>query len=233
MAMKMFEAKANTKDRKNVEQKVSATCMIMIISALIPFLIIFDSVKFNAFDQSFYRSEFEKNDVYSKLPNADEISSNLLFYLKYGDGTISSTDYSEKEISHLVDVRVLIQKGLLLLKILAVLFVVLIPALYFVSKKHFLTNISKALMYGGIASSAVLLLFSFVFMSFSSSFVSFHKIFFSNDNWLLSFDDTLIKLFPQQFFFDVAFRIFAFSIIASVAILLAGLAGYLYFKKQK
>jgi uncharacterized membrane protein len=40
-------------------------------------------------------------------------------------------------------------------------------------------------------------------------------IFFPQGNWMFSPDSLLITLFPQQFFFDIALRIFIYAMFQS------------------
>jgi integral membrane protein (TIGR01906 family) len=44
----------------------------------------------------------------------------------------------------------------------------------------------------------------FVLLGFNTFFTAFHRVFFSGDTWLFNYTDTLIRLYPVQFWFDAA-----------------------------
>jgi integral membrane protein (TIGR01906 family) len=52
------------------------------------------------------------------------------------------------------------------------------------------------------------------------AFEDFHRIFFKGDSWLFSTSDTLIRLFPQQFWFDAALAIGLFTLGGSIVIVM-------------
>ncbi len=79
----------------------------------------------------------------------------------------------------------------------------------------------KALSTGGwITIVLIAAILIFVMISFNSLFTDFHRIFFSGDSWLFLFSDTLIRLFPMQFWQD------AFIWMGVFSLLLAFLLGY-------
>jgi integral membrane protein (TIGR01906 family) len=51
-------------------------------------------------------------------------------------------------------------------------------------------------------------------------FTEFHRIFFANGTWTFALDDTLIRLFPGQFWVDAGIVIGALVLIASVVTLI-------------
>lgn len=51
-------------------------------------------------------------------------------------------------------------------------------------------------------------------------FTGFHQIFFEGDSWLFRYSDTLIRLFPEQFWLDAALLIGGGSILGAVIILI-------------
>ncbi len=50
-------------------------------------------------------------------------------------------------------------------------------------------------------------------------FDNFHALFFEGDSWIFSTSDTLIRLFPQQFWFDAALSVGFLSLLSSLIIL--------------
>jgi len=61
-----------------------------------------------------------------------------------------------------------------------------------------------------------------ILLGFDGFFVRFHEIFFSGDSWQFSNADTLIRIYPEQFWIDVS-RITA-GLAVLQAIVLAALA---------
>jgi hypothetical protein len=59
----------------------------------------------------------------------------------------------------------------------------------------------------------------YILLSFGSFFTQFHHVFFEGDTWLFRQDDTLIRLFPTDFWFDAA------AIIAGLTVVELALVG--------
>lgn len=53
-------------------------------------------------------------------------------------------------------------------------------------------------------------------------FVAFHQIFFTPGSWTFSTSDTLIRLFPERFWYDAALSISSLSLISGLGIALIG-----------
>lgn len=56
----------------------------------------------------------------------------------------------------------------------------------------------------------------YIISSFSSFFTRFHHLFFEGDTWLFRRDDTLIRLFPTDFWFDAAALIAGLTVVELV-----------------
>jgi integral membrane protein (TIGR01906 family) len=52
-------------------------------------------------------------------------------------------------------------------------------------------------------------------LSWDTFFTSFHSIFFASGTWQFEYSDTLIRLFPEQFWFDAAVTIGALTILGA------------------
>ncbi|NDJ62146.1 MAG: DUF1461 domain-containing protein, partial [Chloroflexi bacterium] len=50
-------------------------------------------------------------------------------------------------------------------------------------------------------------------------FTLFHNLFFESGTWQFLYSDTLIRLFPEQFWFDAALIIGGFNVIMSLGVL--------------
>ncbi len=186
---------------------------------LIPFLILLFSFRLVVFDEDFYKSEFEKYKVYDRFDKevADSAVTNLIGYMK--SNIPLSGFFNEKEKAHMVDVRNIIQKLLILFYVLV--FVVVTALVY--NRKTFF----KSLFYGGIFTLAFLLMFFIIsYVGFDTVFYKFHEFSFSNDLWKLDPEvDNLKALLPDGFFYDALIRIFFISAASSAILAVLGFSG--------
>jgi integral membrane protein (TIGR01906 family) len=58
-------------------------------------------------------------------------------------------------------------------------------------------------------------------VAWDSFFSTFHQLFFAGGTWVFSYSDTLIRLFPEQFWFDAALAVGALTILGALALLAA------------
>jgi uncharacterized membrane protein len=92
------------------------------------------------------------------------------------------------------------------------------------SSKEFITYIARTTFWGGVISIAflVILLLMSIFY-FDLLFMLMHLILFPQGNWMFPVDSLLITLFPEQFFFNMALRIFIFALFQSAIFLGIGI----------
>ena len=84
---------------------------------------------------------------------------------------------------------------------------------------------ATALFQGGLLTVFLVLgIMLFMLVAWSLAFTVFHNLFFAEGTWTFAYSDSLIRLFPEQFWFD--FGILWTSLIL-VGGLLSSLAGYL------
>jgi integral membrane protein (TIGR01906 family) len=57
-----------------------------------------------------------------------------------------------------------------------------------------------------------------VLVGFDTFFTAFHRVFFTGETWLFDFTDTLIRLYPPQFWFDAATIIGVTTIIEAIVL---------------
>jgi integral membrane protein (TIGR01906 family) len=78
------------------------------------------------------------------------------------------------------------------------------------------------LLAGGMATLAIAALaVPLILLGFDEFFTRFHEVFFSGDSWRFSSADTLIRIYPEQFWVDVS------RIAAGLAVLQAIILGAL------
>jgi integral membrane protein (TIGR01906 family) len=61
-------------------------------------------------------------------------------------------------------------------------------------------------------------------LAWDTFFTAFHNLFFAGGSWVFAYSDTLIRLFPEQFWFDAAITVGALTVIGALLILLSAWA---------
>ncbi|WP_243399667.1 TIGR01906 family membrane protein [Arthrobacter glacialis] len=117
-----------------------------------------------------------------------------------------------REVGHMADVKDVIVMAFLVGLVLAIVMVI---GMMYLSKKSF-GGIRRALFAGSIATLALIVgLGIFAVTGWEKFFTEFHKIFFADGTWTFYTNDTLIRLFPSQFWTDSGIFIGAFVLIVS------------------
>jgi integral membrane protein (TIGR01906 family) len=124
--------------------------------------------------------------------------------------------YIDRELSHLEDVKIVLQG---VLRVFFGAAVILIAGSLIArnrgSWKELLTAVARG---GKWTAGLIIALLLFILVSFQNLFVYFHRIFFEGDSWLFSFSDSLIRLFPLQFWQDI-FLVFGLATLGGGIIL--------------
>ncbi len=125
--------------------------------------------------------------------------------------------YNERELSHMVDVKVLVQKMIVAWRILLVALVVF--ALWAWLGK-WMPDFLHGLGRGGILTIAIIvLILASTLINFDALFTGFHEIFFTGNSWLFLYSDSLIRLFPLPFW-EIGFLVMGvFSLVGSAVLI--------------
>ncbi|MBC8500642.1 MAG: DUF1461 domain-containing protein [Nanoarchaeota archaeon] len=174
-------------------------------------VIIIAPLRFFVFNESYYYSQFDKNNV--NVDEQEEILDNLLLFFK---GEESLAYFTEEEQSHLEDVKALLNKFFFSLYISVLLFFISIIILFFINKKQFKDYIPKIVFLSGLVSFTIIVLFFLASLNFSMTFKGFHKLFFSQGNYLFPESSLLITLFPAAFFKSFFLRLMLSSFLLSI-----------------
>lgn len=124
--------------------------------------------------------------------------------------------FNERERQHMYDVQVVTQNTYRLGLLTGI--ISLIAALY-------LIKIERSLLITALRNGSLLTLstiFTIILLSLTAwdvFFTGFHQIFFEGDSWLFRYSDTLIRLFPEQFWFDAALTIGILVTLSAIVIL--------------
>lgn len=190
-------------------------------------------------DSSFYASEFRKYGVYDELKgyNVDEINNGVIEFINSRTGSLPEGFFTEREISHLKDVKNTVRNGYLILLISIQLF-----AGFVVLSLFMLKDIKKILFYVSLCialSSMLTLIIGAVFLisvktGFSASFEIFHKSFFDSGSYTFNpAVEKIVVLYPENLFYDAGIKILINSLIWSVLLLFVSFLVMWFTRKKK
>jgi integral membrane protein (TIGR01906 family) len=136
--------------------------------------------------------------------------------------------YNEREIDHMIDVKN-VADGMKRVTTVAGAIVGIGLALLLVPRatRHYGW---RTLFYAGLATVIALAAIALaILIAWPIFFTQFHQLLFPPETWTFAYSDSLIRLFPEQFWFDI-------GVIVSVGTLLLGalvaLAGYLMSRRS-
>lgn len=129
------------------------------------------------------------------LVNSTDIT--FLSKLRFPDGTPL---YNERELSHMIDVKSLIQT--MLFGWYIIISILIISALW-AWRSRWIRDYLDAISRGGkFTIILIVIILVGVILNFNTLFTGFHQIFFKGDTWIFLYSDTLIRLFPMRFWQD-------------------------------
>lgn len=235
------KAKRNQQGSHSASQHKLPLVGAAIFALLLPLFLILFNTSYITNSEWLYDYGWWRNDIANRtgLPvdqlnrGADQIKDYFnndaeLLDLRVDYGGQEVSLYKEREILHMVDVKALMQgvfavtrwSGLVLLLLLAVGLITL--------KQQVFPLLLRSLKWSAIGTGAFLVVFGgTAAIDFGWLFTQFHFLSFANDLWLLDpWNDYLIIMFPQQFFFEATLfigllTIIDFGIIAGAARLAA------------
>ena len=181
-------------------------------------VVVFSVFWFLSLDVQWYRKEFLKLNVYDEVDKnmADQSISNILLYLR-GKEPLNKNIFSPQAQYHLFDVKIIFQAIRGVLTVAVILNAgLLLYMIYTMKYKHIIKFFSESL----IVTCAFLFFIGILILFFHASFEVMHKLIFVNDLWLFDPSDPLIQLLPEKLFFDLGMRIYIFSFLLSIFLLL-------------
>ena len=143
------------------------------------------------------------------LLNGEDIT--FLGDLKFEDGT---SLFNARELRHMRDVKTLTQ--------IAYIGAVVMGALaagagYLLWRRG---RLYAALFRGALVTLALIVAVVLgAILSWDVFFTGFHTLFFESDTWYFAYSDTLIRLFPEQFWFDAALLIGGLAVIEALIVI--------------
>jgi len=129
--------------------------------------------------------------------------------------------FTERELRHMQDVQDVTRVAFRVHW--ATVVVLLAAALALAWRPETRTALRQGVQSGGVLTIALMLTaIVLVVANWDFFFTGFHRIFFEGDSWLFSTRATLIRLFPERFWFDAAIAIGAITFAGAVIAIRAG-----------
>jgi integral membrane protein (TIGR01906 family) len=126
--------------------------------------------------------------------------------LRFPDG---SRVYNDRELHHMVDVKVAVQNTL---RVWMASLVGMVVLALWAWRAGWVGEYIRGLRWGGLITFwFIVVIITFVALSFGVLFVTFHNIFFQPGTWTFEWSDTLIRLFPERFWRDIFVYIGVFA----------------------
>lgn len=202
---------------------------------LIPIILVLGAVRVlttDAFLAFEYGKESFPSDLYGFTPQQRFIlASTNIHYVRahLPDDELSKQNlngtaiFNDREVAHMTDVQTVFQFALRAWQFAFILFVLLVFVLW---KKGEQTMVTAALRQGGVLTSVIILVIGLLAVfAWQAWFEMFHRLFFENGSWLFSYTDTLIRLFPIEFWFDSVLTISILSFVGGTLLALLGWRG--------
>lgn len=124
--------------------------------------------------------------------------------------------FKSSEVGHMADVQSLVHLAYLV----AVLAAVVIVVCLLVLRCRYAGGVRRGLFAGAWVTLGLLLVLGLAaVMGWDTFFTDFHRLFFSGGNWEFYADDTLIRLYPPQFWMDAAAVLGGLTVLACVILL--------------
>ena len=193
----------------------------------IPMLLLTTDLRFAANDIRLYEYGFNKYEVSAAtgLDNEEllSVADQMVTYFNSDEESLDIDLFNQREVTHLKDVKGLIQLAYRL-QLASLAYIVVYIVINFVLRRGaFWRGLARRLIWGSGATIALLAVLGlWAVIGFDSLFLLFHLVSFSNELWQLSPGDKLLLLFPQGFFNDAALFVAAAAI--GEAIIIGGVA---------
>jgi integral membrane protein (TIGR01906 family) len=218
--------------------KVLKTLLI----ALIPVILILGSARLLATD-SYLAFEYGKAsfpaDPYGFTPQQRFIlASTNIHYVRahLPDDELSKQTlngvavYNEREVTHMADVQAVFQ---IILRIWQAAFILLLLLGVVFVQNGKREAFASAIQWGGLVTAGMIFAITLLaIFAWQTWFDLFHRFLFVPGSWLFSYTDTLIRLFPIQFWFDATLTISVLAFVGGILLALIGWRGQTLMARQ-
>ena len=211
----------------------------------VPLFLITASVTWAFNSPGLYNDGFEKYSIsrISGISDSDlrQVGADIRSYINSGDElldvqtSILGTErdlFNDQEVAHMKDVKQLV-RGVYVLALASTVYLAAMVVIGFaLHRGRFVADLAKRLAWGGGLTLVLLIVFGLVaLVGFDSVFLKFHQLSFANDFWRLDpRTDYLVRIFPQDFWFDATLWV-AVRAISGALILTVGGSAFLVYRK--
>jgi integral membrane protein (TIGR01906 family) len=127
--------------------------------------------------------------------------------------------FTSREIKHMLDVRNLMALVFPLALIIGGVLIVL--AIVFRKSPKYSDTVPQGLRAGSTLTLILLAgLIAYILINFDAFFLQFHQLFFEGDSFAFRYDDTLIRLYPEQLWSDASILIGVLTGVMAVVLLI-------------
>ncbi|MBG92776.1 MAG: TIGR01906 family membrane protein [Chloroflexi bacterium] len=228
--------------------KITHSFTVLLFCISLPLFLLTTNVRilatnYSVYEFAFDRYEIEKNSGLDKQ-QLNIVGNSIIDYFQNDqNGTLlnikiqeNGTEYplfSEREILHMYDVKVIMGRLFQAHHITFAVVIIYITSVFLWSHEKNIPYMGSLFIYSGIGMLAFLIsLTLIIFSGFDKAFEQFHLILFSNDFWKLNpSTDALIQIFPYQFWLDITKLICIFTIVECLLLVLLGYLLSRYGKK--
>jgi integral membrane protein (TIGR01906 family) len=211
----------------------------------VPLFLITASVTWAFNSPGLYNDGFEKYTIsrISGITDSDlrQVGADIRSYINSGDEpldvrtSILGTEldlFNDREVAHMKDVKQIV-RGVYVLALASAVYLAAIVVIGFaLHRGRFVADLAKRLAWGGGLTLVLLIVFGLVALAgFDSVFLKFHQLSFANDFWRLDpRTDYLVRIFPQDFWFDATLWV-AVRAISGASILTVAGSAFLVYRK--
>ncbi|MBG6182807.1 integral membrane protein (TIGR01906 family) [Arthrobacter sp. CAN_A214] len=125
--------------------------------------------------------------------------------------------FLDSEVGHMEDVKAVLQ---LSFGAAFLLFVVAVASCIYLARKY-KGGVRRALFSGAVITLVLIMALAVAaILAWQTFFTQIHALFFADGSWTFRVDDTLIRLFPEQFWTDAAASVGAIVLLATLLTLI-------------
>jgi len=129
--------------------------------------------------------------------------------------------YNSRELKHMQDVQSVYQVAWLIWMIVLTLF--LLGAFILGWCRETRTALAAGLKWGGLLTAGLVAALGLLAVAvWRLWFVAFHQVFFVPGSWVFNTSDTLIRLFPEKYWFDTALNVAGLSLASGLSLAFIG-----------
>jgi integral membrane protein (TIGR01906 family) len=221
--------------------KIIRQTLKILIVVLVPLIIVPGVVRLLTTDQ-YLAFEYGKSDFPKDIFGFDQsqrfshAADNLRYIVENKPSAFLADQkhenaplYDQREVSHMQDVQTIFQGVWRVWEFSLILFFICVLAL--LVSEGGSKQVAAGLKIGGLVTVGLFTLLGIsAAIAWNGWFTLFHRFFFVDGSWLFNYTDTLIRLFPQKFWFDSAITL---VVMSSVMGLLLALTGQYWFKRSE